>query len=145
MALRVGQIYRHAKFYVDLRSGEMEPKFLLILAAPAGDDLVVRLLTSRYAGLRPEVPPCYHGDPYAGFYLGVLGGELTAKSWLDLRYHVDLDLWDVQRELQQGVLRFVMDVPAELLRPVLACAANADDTTPNQGRKIRDAMAALAM
>lgn len=124
----VGQIYRHAQFYIDTRTGETRPKFMLILATPAGGDVVVRLLTSRHAGLRREVPPCSHDDPYAGFFLGVLGGELAVKSWLDLRHHVDLDPWDFDREVRQGVLQFLMALPDAVMRPALQCAAAADDT-----------------
>ena len=54
------------------------------LAVLPGGDLVGRDLTSRAHG-RPVAPPCYHGDPYPGFYLGILGGQLQRESWLDLR------------------------------------------------------------
>jgi len=55
-----GDIYRHEAFYTDLSTGKLEPKYLLILAVPRGDDIVARLLTSRAHG-RPETPPCFHG------------------------------------------------------------------------------------
>ncbi len=31
------------------------------------------------------------GAPYPGFYLGVIGGRLTSKNWVDLRRFEDLD------------------------------------------------------
>ncbi len=85
MPARIGHVYRDSAFYVEPQTGELKPKYFLVLAAPERGDIVVRLLTSRYAGMRPENPACFHGDPYPGFFLGVLGGELGAKSWLDLR------------------------------------------------------------
>ena len=137
-------MYRDAGFYVDAGTGERMPKYLLVLASPERGDIVFRLLTSRYAGLRPEDPPCFHGHPYAGFYLGVLGGELGAKSWLDLRRLPDIDRWDFARRLEGGELRKIMDLPLHLLRPALECAATADDTTRAQERLIRDALSLLS-
>ena len=144
MPARVGTIYRDASFYVDVGSGELKPKYFLVLAAPERGDIVFRLLTSRYAGLRQEDPPCYHGQPYAGFYLGVLGGELGTKSWLDLRRLPDLDRWDFARHEEERRIRRIMEIPIRLLRLAMACAAAADDTTSAQEQLIRDALSALA-
>jgi hypothetical protein len=69
-----GQIFRHTRYYHD--DAGWHTKYLLVLAADA-DNVVYRLLTSR-AHARPENPPCYHGDPYPGFYLGLIGGSLSA-------------------------------------------------------------------
>jgi len=85
-----GDIYRHEAFYRSAETGRLEPKYLVLLAALASGDWVARLLTSRQHG-RPEQPPCFHGRPYSSFYLGVIGGPLPAKSWVDLRYLEDFD------------------------------------------------------
>ena len=143
MTARVGSIYCDAAFYVDSESGELKSKYFLVLASPARSDILIRLLTSRYAGLRPENPPCFHGHPYAGFYVGVLGGELGAKSWVDLRGLQDFDRWDFARHEEEGRIRRIMELPLRQLRPVLECAANAEDTTRAQERLIRDVLAQL--
>jgi hypothetical protein len=139
----VGDIYRHEAFYPDPGTGELLPKYLVILARLPGGDLVARLLTSRAHG-RPERPPCFHGNPYPGYYLGVLGGSLGAKSWVDLRPFRDLDGIDFRRELRAATLAPVQAVPAPDLRPLLECAAAAADTTRQQERAIRDELARLA-
>lgn len=87
------------------------------------------------------MPPCHHGDPYPGYYLGVLGGPLSTKSWLDLRGPADLDRWDFARHEQAGRLREIMSLPQQQLRPAFECAAGADDTTRWQEHAIRDALA----
>lgn len=92
-------MYRHEAFYLNRETGEFEAKYLLLLAALPEGDLVARLLTSRQHG-RPENPACFHGHPYSSFYLGVLGGLLSAKSWLDLRYLEDFDGVEFQRRLK---------------------------------------------
>lgn len=143
MAALVGQIYRHAGFYVDLQTGALKAKYFLVLAAPPGCDVVVRLLTSRYPGYRSELPPCCHDDPYPGFYLGIPGYELSKKTWLDLRGADDLDPWDFDRDRSEGHIRAVQTLPVELFKAALACAANADDTTKHQERLIRDTLAGL--
>lgn len=59
----VGDVYRHERFYPDATSGQLMPKYLVVLALPAGGDIVARVLTTRWPEHRPEVPPCFHGDP----------------------------------------------------------------------------------
>lgn len=132
-----GEIHRHATFYRNSETGELEPKFLVALARTPGGDVVARLLTSRAHG-RPEDPRCYHGVPYPGYYLGVLGGSLSAKSWVDLRYLDDVDSIDAARQAKDGVLTLVMTLDAQVLAAVLDCVAAAEDTTRLQEQSIRD-------
>ncbi|MFZ1643221.1 MAG: hypothetical protein WAV07_17675 [Candidatus Contendobacter sp.] len=132
-----GQIYRHDYFYRD-SAGQWQTKYLIVLTGTPGGDVVFRLLTSKAYG-RPESPPCYHDNPYPGFYLGYLGGELTAKSWLDLRRQADYD--GVQ--FSKKHLPCVATLSKEILCRALDCAANADDTTRQQERLMRDQRAAL--
>ncbi|WP_257386495.1 hypothetical protein [Tahibacter caeni] len=87
----VGDICCHDQFYQDA-NGQLRPKYFLVPARTAQGDVIARLLTSRYREFRPVDPPCHHGDPYPGFYFGVLGGPLTRESWLDLRPFDDLDV-----------------------------------------------------
>lgn len=145
MPARVGHIYRDDAFYADPLTGALRTKYFLVLAAPPRGDIVARLLTSRYASQRPEAPPCYHGDPYAGFYLGVLGDPLGSKSWLDLRPLHDLDRWDFAKHEEAGRLTDVMALSMPQLRAAMECAAAAEDTTRAQERTIRDTLAALPM
>lgn len=139
----MGAVLRHAAFYVDRETGEFAPKFFVVLAAPPKDDIVFRLLTSRYTGARPKDPPCFHGAPYQGFYLGVLGGALAQPTWVDLRRCEDLDRWDVARDEADGMIQQVMQLDNALLRPAMECAAASDDVTQRQERLIRDALAKL--
>lgn len=138
-----GEIYRHEAFYADAISGQLLPKYLVILAVPAGGDITARLLTSRYSDVRPKDPPCYHGDPYPGFYLGRLGGPLQQESWIDLRPLPDLDIDFFQRDRRRGLISLITTLPSPALHAALECAAGADDTTRQQERTIRDTLAAL--
>jgi hypothetical protein len=137
--MRAGCIYYHRRFYVERETGEFRGKYLLVLAETRGGDWVARLLTSRQHG-RPEKPPCYHGDPYPGFFLGVLGARLSRPSWLDLRYLDDLDPRDAARDEDRGLLSEVTGFSPRLFRAALDCAANANDTTRLQQRAMRDQM-----
>lgn len=137
----VGQIYRHDRFYQD-DAGQWQTKYLLILASTLGGDVIFRLLTSRAHG-RPEQPLCYHGDPYPSFYLGYLGGELSAKSWLDLRKQDDYDGHAFATNLAAAMLTLSITLPQDTLCLALDCAANAEDTLKLQERGMRDQRAAL--
>lgn len=140
--MRAGEIYKHARFYADPESGALLPKYFLVLALTNGRDVVLRLLTSRQHG-RPEVPPCFHGYPYPGFYLGVPGGELGTKSWLDLRWRGDYDGDDFQQGVQKGDITLSVTLPQPTLCGALDCASRADDTTDAQRRIMLDTLAAL--
>lgn len=139
-----GTILRHSSFYADPQTGELKPKFPFVLATTADGDVVWRLLTSRQYG-RPEKPRCYHGDPYPGFYLGVIdpSAGLGKKSWLDLHPLDDGDGQEVARLLDVRVLTLATSISGDSLRAALECAAAADDTTRAQERAIRDQLAAL--
>lgn len=143
MDLVVGAVLRHAAFYVDSETGALEAKYFVVLAAPPKDDIVFRLLTSGHADKRPKDPPCFHGYPYQGFYLGVLGQPLVQPTWLDLRRCDDLDRWEFARHEADGKIKQIMQLPGALLRQAMQCAAGSDDVTQRQERLIRDAMAAL--
>ncbi len=136
-----GHIYRHDQFYKD-EDGQWQPKFALVLAGTSGNDIIFRLLTSRANG-RPQNPACYHGDPYPGHYLGYLGGQLTAQSWVDLRPHDDYDGDKFVEDKTSGALTFAQAIPQHVLCAVLDCAARADDTTAMQEREMRDQRAML--
>jgi hypothetical protein len=137
-----GEVYFHRHFYVDRDTGEYRGKYLLALAVLPSGDLTARLLTSRQHG-RPIAPPCYHGDPYPGFYLGILGGPLQQQTWLDLRQLDDLDSDQVVREAARGDLTFVMRLDAALFSEALDCTAAANDTTRMQERAMRDVLARM--
>lgn len=140
--MRVGCIYHHAGFYADSFTGELLGKYLVILALPQAGDVVFRLLTSRHASLRPA--GCHHGTPYPGFFLGVPGGVLARPTWVDLREQDDYDTNVFTGRIAKGLIRAELQLNQPLLRELLDCAANADDTTPRQSRHMRDAIAALA-
>ncbi len=135
-----GDIYLHRRFYVDCDTGEFKGKYLIVLAITPGRDLVIRLLTSRSHG-RPEQPPCFHGDPYPGFFLGIPGEPLNRPTWIDLRHLNDADPLDFRRDIERSVMAHVVRIAKPALRTILDCAANANDTTRLQERALRDELA----
>ena len=81
--------------------------------------------------------------PYASFYIGVLGGLLHTKSWVDLRYLDDFDGIEFNRRLGGGRIHPVTSLSQEVLVRLLDCVAGAEDTTRLQERAIRDELARL--
>lgn len=131
-----GRIYRHERFYLERHTGLLKPKYFLVMAVHASGDCVARLLTSRAYG-RPEDPPCFHGAPYPGYFLGIPGHGLAVPTWVDLRYLEDFDGLDFQRLTARSLISAVLDLPATTFLEVLDCTARADDTTRNQERAVR--------
>jgi hypothetical protein len=80
---------------------------------------------------------------YASFFLGVIGGALSSKSWVDLRYLDDFDEFEFRRRLKSKRIVAATSLAKEMLVPLLDCAAGAEDTTRAQERAIRDALAKL--
>lgn len=139
--MRPGDIHRDSAFYI-APTGELKAKYLLVLAALDGRDVVVRLLTSRPHG-RPEAPPCFHGAPYAGYFLGIPGGELNRRTWVDLRPLDDLDPIACRGRHEKGLMTRVMTLDAATTANVIECVAGADDTTRAQEAMLRDTLSRL--
>ncbi len=140
--MQPGALYRHEAFYLSTETGEYEAKFLVLLAVLPSGDFVARVLTSRAHG-RPEHPPCFHGHPYSSFYLGIVGGALSAKSWVDLRYLDDFDEFEFRRRQGSNRIVPVGTLNKKVMLELLECVANAEDTTRLQERAIRDEIAKL--
>lgn len=137
--MQPGEIFHHSRFYVDRTTGEYKGKYLLIPAVVAGD-LIFRPLTSQP---RPEVPECHHGLPYPSFYLGVLGGRLRKKSWLDLTKRADMEVARLRDEANAGIATCEATLAQDLFLRALQCVAGANDTTPVQEKTMRDLLAIL--
>jgi len=136
-----GEIYRHDRFYRNEQE-EWQAKYLVLLDFTPGRGVIYRLLSSAPHG-RPESPPCYHGDPYPGYFLGVPGAPLTRPTWVDLRAAEDYDSGDFGADMADGTLQFIMNLPLPVLCVVLACTANAEDTTHQQNQALLNQKAQL--
>jgi len=135
------EVYRHDRYYRNEQQ-EWEAKYLVILAFTPGRDVIHRTLTSRRNG-RPEAPPCYHGDPYPGYFLGIPGDSVTRPTWVDLRATDDYDSNDFDAAMANGTLQLTMTLPLPMICAVLSCAANAEDTTWQQHQALLDQKAQL--
>lgn len=140
--MEAGQIYIDKQFYCSPDTGQLLPKYFLVLAFDSAGDVVSRLLTSRKNG-RPEDPRCFHGLPYPGFHFGILCGALPKPTWLDLRALEDFDRKSMDTRLAGGSIELVHVISGTDLVDALTCTAGADDTTTRQERAIRDQLAAL--
>jgi len=136
-----GEIFRHSRFYRD-HEGIWQAKYLLILAFSPGRDIVYRLLTSEPHG-RPTTPPCHHGNPYSGYFLGVPGAPMTRQTWLDLRAADDYDADCFTEHVSVGWLQFALNLPLVQFCEALSCAASAEDTTNQQSRAMFDQRARI--
>jgi hypothetical protein len=130
----VGEVWKHRDFYTDRDTGELLPKYLLVLAIRPDGDVVHRLLTSRPYN-RVEDSACSHDDDRPGYFLGVLqpGGDLRLKTWLDLReLSDDYDKRDFDNFVASAKLTHAHTIPPEIMCLAMNCAARAPDTTRNQ-------------
>ena len=75
--------------------------------------------------------------------MGVPGNPLTQPTWVDLRAADDYDSDDFDADTANGTLQLIMNLPLPALCAVLACAANAEDTTRQQNQALLDQKARL--
>jgi hypothetical protein len=137
-----GEIYRDDAFYLNSETRQPMPKYLVVLGSNRAGDIVFRLLTSRQGG-RPENPPCYHGDPYPGYFLGVLGQPLAQKSWVDLHGQDDYDAQTFAQYLAGGRVTLILVMSRLQICAVLDCSSRAMDTTTQQASTMLDSKASL--
>lgn len=137
-----GEIWLDPQYYFS--DNVARPKYLVVLGI-GGGFITYRLLTSQQHG-RPAQHVCYADQTYPAFYFGVLNanGGLGGQSWLDLRGADDIDDRQFAVLSRQGRLTLIGCVPRDLLCPALLCAANAQDTTTAQERRIYAARGMLA-
>lgn len=140
----LGEVWRHARFYTNASTGEMLPKYFLILAVRPDGDVVYRLLTSQ-AHQRPQAPACDKDGVHPGYFLGIPmpAGLLCKPTWLDLRETEDFDAQDFAALAQKNIVTLICSLPKQTLCPALECAAYAPDTTPRQTRSMMNSRATL--
>ena len=140
--IKPGSIYHHSQFYRD-QSGQFKAKFFLVLAHSTSDEIVARLLTSKPHGRRKN-PPCFHGLPYPGYYLGNLNGVMRHETWVDLRALEDFDGKALAEFEAESIVEPITELTRDRFIDVLDCAASAEDTTRYQESLIRDLRAKIA-
>lgn len=126
-------LWRDGQYYLDAASGEYMPKYVLILATSLnGDDALSAVLTSKSNGLRRD-PPCDHGPPRAGYFIGVPGGGLTLPTWVDFSSVDDQDSFAFERRVVAGrVSKAALTLPPPLFCQVLRCLTQSDDLVKRQ-------------
>ena len=145
VSLARGQIWQDNCYYLDSKTGECKPKYLLILAVDAKTkDAITVVFTSQPNGL-PDHPACYIGNPRSGFYLGVLGGVFFKETWLDFNSLKTLDADDFALHIKQNR----KSILSQTLTPNVFCAAlrciiqMQEDITKQQWRLLGDTIAQL--
>lgn len=144
VAVGPGQIWRDDCYYLDRQTGECQRKYLLVLAVDArSGDIVTAVFTSKPNGL-VEQPPCNHGPPRAGYFVGTPRGVLARPTWVDFNSLQDLDAADLPRLQRSGRLSVLAQVlPVPLFCAVLRCLLQYDDLTGRQARLVGDVAAQL--
>lgn len=138
------QVWRDDCYYLDLETGECQPKYVLVLVVGDDGDLVTSVFTSKAHGLT-EDPACCHGPPRSGYFVGAPGGVLTRPTWVEFSSVQDVDARDFRLWQAQGRVNLLPRLlPPELFCGVLRCLLGSDDVTGRQARAIGDLAATLA-
>lgn len=143
LKLTPGQIWLDHQYYLDAHD-QYKRKFILILAnGPGSGDLIAVALTSKSHGLR-ENPPCDHGPPRSGFFIGILGGPMQLNTWADFSNFEDVDDQLVDRRLASGRYASTPTVlPKANFVALLRCAMQCDDLTKRQRQWLQNSVGAI--
>ncbi len=129
--MRSGEIWTHLQY--ELSDGSYKPKHLIILGERNHRfEVLYARLTSRPNGL-PDNPPCYHGNPRSGYYLGVPGGILNKETWVvfdDIAY---LDSRDMRYLTNSNLM-----APTAIFCSLLRCIQQSEDILGIQYDQIMD-------
>lgn len=143
--LKVGEIWRDARYYLR-DDGQFMAKYLLVLAkADKGDDVICAAFTSQPNGLTVS-PACNHGPPRAGYFVGIPPPPFTKQTWVDFSSVNTEDELDVARRVTSG--RYTKTSAS--LTPALFCAVlrclcqcGLDDLTQRQRLWVQNTIATL--
>lgn len=142
IAVAPGQIWQDDCYYLDRQTGGCKRKYVLILAADAGDALTA-VFTSKPNGLT-EKPACNLGPPRAGFFVGVPGGVFGQPTWVDFNSLEMLDAADLALHVATGRTHMLTQtLNTAMLCAVLRCLLQSDDITQRQARWLGDTAAVL--
>lgn len=134
-------LWRDEQYYLNKETGELMPKYVLILAvSDDGDDALSAVLTSKPNGLREE-PACDLGPPRAGFFLGVPGGVLGQPTWVDFSSAEDQEAWTFQKRIKSGRVNSTnVTLDMRLYCNVLRCLRQSEDLAKKQHRWLADTL-----
>jgi len=115
---RIGEIWLDLAFPVSVG---FKPKYLLLAAIEKYD--IVYCTTTSNANSRSTAPACFHGDPYASFFLGnPQPAPFWKPTWLDLQQFVaSADPPDFQAKVQAGQLVLKGQLTPPLLCEAIKC------------------------
>jgi hypothetical protein len=135
-----GELYHYPNYVFP--DGGQRDKFVLLMGKTRADDWILARTTTQPHG-RSHNPPCYHGDPYPGFYINTAGGLLPKTTWVALDRLDDYDTRDFDTKAAQGKIALVGKLALNTFCQLLDCAIRAQDITAIQERAMRDLRAGL--
>lgn len=139
MKLAVGEVLHDPAFV--FRDGETGNKLLVVLAIEGGICLVAR--TTSQPQRKSRSYGCHHEDAQPNFYLPLEARIFPKDTWLCLDYLTELQADAMQASVNAGQIKSRTRITPGVLREMLDCAANADDTSQTQALMLRKALGAL--
>lgn len=128
----------HFRFPDGVTKGKL---FIVLGLAPSNDYIVAR--TTSNAQRKSWHYGCHNDEPDPNFFIPVGRGLFNLDTWVCLDYLVDLDVIDFKDKVRAGDIEKKGQLPPDMLKELLTCAAAADDTTHRQEQVIRDTVANL--
>lgn len=133
MKLAVGEVLHDPSFV--FRDGETGNKLLVVLAVDEAICLVARTTSQPLRKSRSY--GCHHEDAQPNFYLPLEAGIFPKDTWLCLDYLTELQAAALQKSLDAGRIKRRSRLTPGVLREILNCAGEAEDTSQAQAAMIR--------
>lgn len=136
----LGSIFHDPDFI--FADGEHGNKLFAVLGLSPSQDYIVARTTSQ-PDRKSWVYGCHNDEPDANFFIPVNMGIFPKDTWICLDYLVDFDTKEFDKKVADIKIERKGTIPIEVLKALLSCAANADDTSIKQSKVLMDTLAAI--
>jgi hypothetical protein len=122
--------------------GEIGKKLLVILSdGKTGFYLIIK--TTSQPQHKGKNEGCQSNDKYPNFYLPDGTTCLQGQSWLILNEFYELDASKMDKKVAEGEIRYVGNLPRDVLIELFACAIDCWDISTQQADILRNIMPSL--
>lgn len=136
----LGAIFHDPDFV--FADGEHGNKLFVVLAkSPALDYIVAR--TTSQPDRKSWVYGCHNDEPDANFFIPINLAIFPKDTWICLDYLIDFDTQEFDSKVNSSQIVRKGDLPIEVTKALLGCAANAEDTSGKQSKVLMDTLASV--
>lgn len=136
----LGVIFHDPDFL--FHDGEHGNKLFVVLGLSPSKDYIVARTTSQ-PDRKSWIYGCHNDEPDANFFVPITLGIFPKDTWICLDYLADFDTQEFDKKVISSKIVRKGILPLSVIKDLLSCAANADDTSGKQSKVLLDTLAVI--